>query len=638
MEDRKIVAVGFALCLAGIVLMVLPGTGVTGLTAFVVTLLVIAVVGLGVLLAVVAVTDTEDSSIRLPSPERRPRYHQAGADIGDRLNSVAVVGHRARSEDIEALDDSQLPRERLYAEVHELAVDVLSRATGCRRERAASKLADGTWTDDARAVAFFADDLTPTLSWRHRLPGVSSSSLPLVRRARHAIATLTETATGETVEPDQRTTRTAVETEYWISDDRSMTQMTGRVRQLLVAVLLLSGFGVLFGYPGVVLLASVGIALAAAGQFSAPTVSLTLSRTLEDTAPEPGDEVTVTVTVRNDSAETLADCRFLDGVPPGLEVVEDSPRFSTSLRPGKTATFTYTVEAVDGTHAFEPAIAIASDYFGASERVETVHVDGQPTTLSCGFEGELDTTEVLGPQVTVQSGRLEADVSGAGLEFDTVREYRRGDPPSRINWNHHAKTGTLSTVDFREPHRPTVALVVDVRQAAYVATPGSNIPAPRHSARAATEVGAGLLSDVVPVGLVTVGTDCWLPPRCGDTQEFELRDALAGTQAVPWTAPAESTSLDTVVETLLSQLSANTQLIVFSPLTDDDSVSLCRRLAVSGHEVTVLSPDCTAPTTVERAYGHLRRWCRCSQLRRDGISVHDWHPEQSLTEVLAREP
>lgn len=635
MDDTQLTAVGLTLCLLGVVLLFVP-FGVDGLSAFVATLILVVVVGIGLLVAIESLTTATDQSVPLPSPERRPQYRQPGTDFAETLDSVDLVGHRAQTEDIEAVDQDTFPRDRLRARLHEVAVDVLSRTTGRSHEDATEQLVDGSWTKDSVAAAFFRDSLAPDLSWRHRVPLVSAPPLPTVRRAQHAVAALAEHGTDERMQSTRRTTPSSAETDYWPTDSLPATQSTGRRRQLLVAVLTLSGIGVLFGYPGAVLVATVGISLTAAARFSSPTVSLMLSRELDETDPAPGDEVTVTVTIHNEGEQTLTDLRLFDGVPAGLHVVEDSPRFSTALRPGKTATFSYTVRAVEGRHTFEPAIAVVSDLLGATEQVDAVHASAQPSQISCGFDEQGDATGIVRPQVTRQAGAIEGNTSGAGLEFDSVREYRRGDPPSRIDWHHHAKTGTLSTVDFREPRQPNVVLVVDTRQTAYVSATDTSIPAPRHSASAAARISTSLLANVVPVGLATIGTDCWVPPTCGGGQDLRLRHRLAGAQAAPWTPPSESTAIDDAVGALKTRVAPSTQLVVLSPLTDDESVAFCRRLAAAGHEMTVLSPDCTGSSSVEGAYAGIERRRRCSELRSVGVRVYDWTPETPLEEVFTR--
>jgi len=123
---------------------------------------------------------------------------------------------------------------------------------------------------------------------------------------------------------------------------------TNRWTGIAAVALLGVGVGVLFERPAPVLAGVVGVAYAAAARAGeASGVEATVERTLSDGFPEPDDEVEVTVTVRNEGS-ALVDVRFVDGVPPGLEVVGGSPRHATALRRGEAASFSYTVRAARG--------------------------------------------------------------------------------------------------------------------------------------------------------------------------------------------------------------------------------------------------------------------------------------------------
>src|SRR5699024_11564845 len=97
------------------------------------------------------------------------------------------------------------------------------------------------------------------------------------------------------------------------------------------AIALLAGaVGILVREPGLLLVAVIGIALtayAAFGRSGTPApVDLVLERAVSEERPAPGDEVKVTVTVRNAGDTTLSDLRVLDGVPPALTVVDGTAR------------------------------------------------------------------------------------------------------------------------------------------------------------------------------------------------------------------------------------------------------------------------------------------------------------------------
>jgi len=60
------------------------------------------------------------------------------------------------------------------------------------------------------------------------------------------------------------------------------------------------------------------------------------------------------------------------------------------------------------------------------------------------------------------SGNYQSAFRGLGLEFEEVREYRRGDDIRTIDWNVTARTGQLHVKRYREERDLTVLLLVDL--------------------------------------------------------------------------------------------------------------------------------------------------------------------------------
>lgn len=621
---RLAVTAGVLAAAGGVALTLGPAVG-AGPVATIGSIALIALVGAAALwLAVGQLLGAGETSVRMPEPESRLGYRVPGQAFAATLDEVSLAGRRQQA------TDGDPPRERLRATLHDLAVGTLARTDGWSPSTAADRLADGTWTDDGTAAALFAGEDRPPVPRLAYLP-VGDVDLPVARRARHAVTALADRAGVGEPDPDARLDRRndSASGPYWPRGEFPQRRSTGLTWLVTAGVLAVSVGGLWFGQPGVVLTATLGVALlgVAAAQSPSPTVSL--SRSLSTDAPAAGDRVTVTVTVRNTGDTTLPDIRLVDGVPPGLAVVEGSPRFTTALRPGNAATFSYTVAAVEGRHTFEPGLVVVGDGIGATETATTVEVAGGPTELDCGFELRDGRTDPPRPQVTMMSGQRVGDASGAGVEFDTQREYRPGDPPSRINWNHRARTGELATVEFREPRLSRVAVLVDTRPPAYVAAERDGVPAPRHGAVAAFTVASRLLADGVPVGFGTVPAEnSWTPPGAGPDQRRRLGACFADDDAVPWSPPAESPAIADVVSDLTARLAPDTQVVFVSPCCDDGAVEIARTLDVEGHSVTLLSPDCTDPSTVEGAYGRLTRSRRLATLREHGIPVQDWPPAE----------
>jgi hypothetical protein len=77
-------------------------------------------------------------------------------------------------------------------------------------------------------------------------------------------------------------------------------------------------------------------------------------------------------------------------------------------------------------------------------------------------------------------------------------------------------------------------------------------------------------------------------------------------------------------------------VVLLSPLVDDTPVGLVRGLEAAGVPVTVLSPDPTDDATVGGLLAGVERAARVAGLRREGITVVDWSPDDRLALALAR--
>jgi uncharacterized protein (DUF58 family) len=398
--------------------------------------------------------------------------------------------------------------------------------------------------------------------------------------------------------------------------------------------------GTLSSRPSLLLVGVVGVGYAAYARLTAaPEVSLTIDRTLSDPEPGPGADIEVSVSLTN-TGVSLLDLRFIDGVPPGLEVVEGSPRLGTALRPGKTASFSYTVEATRGQHEFGPATILARDASGAEERELEQSVE---TTLTCIPSLPPPGQSVpLRPQTAQYTGPVPTTSGGAGVEFYATREYRPGDAMTRVDWSRLARTGELSTVEFREERMATVVLVIDARQSAYSSDP-EGTPALEHAITAARSLTTSLLDDGHQVGVAAFGAEpCWLAPTTGEEQRAAIRRLLAIHPGLKPTPPSSQIVVSRRVRELRRQLPANAQVILLTPLIDDYIATIAGRLDAYGHAATVLSPDVTGTATSGQRLAGTERDLRMERLRGHQIPVIDWTPTDPLDHafgiVRARQP
>lgn len=557
----------------------------------------------------------QPSSRRPPAVESRLDVSRAGGDFDLALERAQreVTGRaiRARS----------TVRERLRS----LAIAILARSDGESESTAATRIDAGDWPDEdaggvfetgeAIAPGWLADllDRSPALAVHvERIVAALEDRLDSAAADRHAASGSAHPSAGEWVPGPYRTRRWA-----------------GLVGLALLALMV----GALTRTAGPTLVAAVLVGLAGYVRlFDPPAADLEIERQLDPADPRPGEAVSVTVTVANASDRPLVDCRVIDGVPERLTVLDGSPRHATALAAGESTTFTYRVPAAAGEHDFSTAYVELREPAGERARADTLETD--VTTLACRPRPR-DESVPLHPQATGVTGNVPTDQGGSGLEFHSIRRYRRGDPLHRVDWNRLARTGELATTRLREEHAATVVLLVDVRPAAAVA-PGTGQPsAVDRARRGAARLADSLLSDGDRVGLATISRDpTWLPPGGGTTHRERL---AAGLQAgEPPSTDWVDFSASQYVRHLRRRLPASSQLLCLSPLLDDAILSVLQHLHAHGHEVSLVSPDPTTRATVGARVVRLERMVRLATLRDAGIRVIDWAADDDLAVGLER--
>ncbi|WP_158056001.1 DUF58 domain-containing protein [Halorussus halophilus] len=412
------------------------------------------------------------------------------------------------------------------------------------------------------------------------------------------------------------------------------TRKTDRWRGVVAAALFAGFVGLVGKRPLALLSAVVAVAFAVYPRVS-PTlpVELDIERSVEEQpdseGPADDGEVEVTVTIRNVGDRTLPDVRIIDGVPPMLSVVDGTARHAATLRPGKTTTFSYTVNTNHGRHQFDPATVLARDWSGATEVETTVATE---TEIDC-TDGVPDVP--LRQQTTDRVGPMPTDSGGAGIEFYRTRNYQHGDPMSRIDWNRLASSGELTTVDFRKERATSVVVCLDARRSAYRANEDEP-HAVAHGVAAAENIVTALLESREQVGLAAIGEEfCWHPPGAGADHGTRIRNSLATHPALSAIPPEEDPAIEPQVTELKKRLASDTQLIVISPLADSFTTKTALELEAAGTAVTVVSPDVTDGETPGGKIARAQRENEIHSLRRAGVQVVDWNPDEQLGSAIA---
>ena len=404
---------------------------------------------------------------------------------------------------------------------------------------------------------------------------------------------------------------------------------TRRWRGIVAIVLVSAAVGVLADRPALFYLAGIGVVFAVYPAVArVPDPQLTIERAVSNAAPADGEIVTIDVTITNVGQTVLPDLRVVDGVPPALRVVDGSPRAGMTLYPTRSSTFSYTVTARRGRHVFEPTTVVARDVSGALERVVTVTTD---TELDCSTSFN---SVGSGSQPRMLTGEVPTNEGGSGIEFHQTREYRHGDPINRIDWNRFARTRDLTTIEFDEARSIAVVILVDARKCAY----HGHTDRPHAVAQcvsAARQLVAGLHSGRNWVGIAGIGrTLCWRDPGAGRDHLADVDRLLRTHETFSTVVPDATTGEADQFVQVRKRLGPSAQLIVCSPLCDDDIVDACRRIRADGAAVTVISPDVTLTETPGGTLASLQRTNRIATLLRDGVQVIDWSPSEDLANAL----
>ena len=446
--------------------------------------------------------------------------------------------------------------------------------------------------------------------------------------------------------------------------------MTRRVRRwngALAGTLALVTLGLLYAEPTLFAAALVPLAYVVVGSVSrlSPAAAVELERSFEPTDPAPGDRVTVTLAVRNAGDVALTDLRLVDGVPDPLAVVEGSPRAAVALRPGESRAVTYAVVAKRGDFAFDDPVVRLRSLSATREQTTVVAPDGEET-LSCA-RAVADAPANRPSNYRV--GTTPTDSGGSGVEFHSTREYRPGDPLSRLDWRRLAKTGELTTVRFREERATSAVVLVDVRPPTRV-TPRPGYPNGASSCTYAGERLYDALADAnVETSVAAVGIDRsdrdaagvgdglpWASASGTGTVAaasavFDAAQRAAAADA-PRTAPSESNapprattdggtaespeSPSDPTETLLARLPRDAHVILVSPVLDAWPVAFARTLAARDREFLLLSPDVAPGDSPGQFVAGTRRDLRLRDVELTGASVVDWTLDDPLELALNR--
>lgn len=368
--------------------------------------------------------------------------------------------------------------------------------------------------------------------------------------------------------------------------------------------------------------------------FESPTPSVAGERELETTTTYEGEEVGVTITLRNEG-DPLPFLEVYDSLAPGSVVTEGTNRLFFSFKRGESKTMDYRVKfAVKGRYAVGPVILRSRDPLGLYLQEETI--DTRAAVLVSPRVEDLRRVSVLPRRTRQRHGEVRARAAGLGTDFWVIRGYQTGDELRSINWKASARLGPLLTNEKEAERSGDVILVLDAREEA-------NLGHLQHNTvelgiKATVSLAARLLQDRNRVGLI-IQRDVldWVYPAFGRRQLHRIIDALVQVR------PGGEWPFSRMKWVLRRYFPPKSLLIMISPLVDRMTMDMVAELRARDFDIIFLSQSfLEVERTMVKADGYTDLAYRVLKMRRDArvaylrrfAHVVDWNPQRPLALAL----
>jgi len=400
---------------------------------------------------------------------------------------------------------------------------------------------------------------------------------------------------------------------------------------LLVVVALATRNGALLA-----LAIPLAVYLGAGTLFAPPSLRLHVERSLSVERARPGDPVAVVLRVVN-MGERLEEVSIRDEVPAGLRCIVGEWSVLTTLDRGEAVELRYTVEGGRGFYRFSAVHVRAGERLGVAQRA--AHLTARGNLFVLPRVHRMVRVAIRPRRTRVYAGFIPARRGGQGVSFYGLRGYQPGDPLRWINWRVSARLREGLVVNqFEQERVADVGIILDTRLRSEVRRPGGESLF-EHAVGAAASLADRFLNDGNRVGLLMYGTQFdWTFPGYGKVQRERILQSLARAK------PGESMVFEKLERLPQQLLPPNAQLVVISPLQEDD-YNVLVHLRARGYTVLVLCLDAVAfelagmdaaeeTTALAARLAWMERRLLLNKLRQAGVQVADWDVSQPLDVAL----
>ncbi|MCP4751039.1 MAG: DUF58 domain-containing protein [Proteobacteria bacterium] len=365
-------------------------------------------------------------------------------------------------------------------------------------------------------------------------------------------------------------------------------------------------------------------------------IELTVSRSLEADHTSHGETVVVKLQATNRGSK-LDEVVLLDILPARVELCEGNNRLLTTLEPGETVAWEYTLRVFRGNWRFQGLLATVGNPFGLFRKEFLIPAGKE---LSVRPEAKKLKRVVVRPRRTqFYTGTIPTRIGGSGIDFLGIREYQPGDSHRLINWKTMARhPDRLYSNEFEQERIASIGLIFDCRRQSYPVG-NQELLLDCVSTQAAALADA-LISEGNRVGLLAYGDILdWTFLGSGKVHKERIIRAITN---IRLNDRDVFRSLDRIPTRLFPPRS---QLVVFSPLQKKDLKPLIH-LQARGYQITIISPNPISfewndqPDTEDFRMAdrilRMERKLMDRKLNRSGIHFIDWDMNVPFHRIVDR--
>ena len=320
-------------------------------------------------------------------------------------------------------------------------------------------------------------------------------------------------------------------------------------------------------------------------------VDLTLTRSIIPNETYGDETILVASRVLNKTGKRLANIEIREQLSQMILPEKGTNHISISMRREEEASLAFNFPSPGrGLYLIGPLIVRARDPYGfylSEKRLD-------PETLAVMPRPERMRAAQLRPRhVGPWPGTIPSRTLGVGTEFYSMREYLPGDDPKRINWKASARHRELFVNELEAEKVTDIMIVLDTDVTFFEAADAELF---ERSVRGAASTASLFLHQGNRVGLVLQGGERGsVPAAFGKRHERRVMYLLASAK------PGRAVVSTTYVVNLLARrmLPSRSQIIIISPLLDQEIVRGVRELAAAGYSLLIISPAPNPPSKFE---------------------------------------